>query len=344
MPTEIAVPDLGSSGESATVVCWLKKPGDVVRKGEPVVEIETQKAVVEIVAPDAGILSEIKIGPGQEVSSGNVLALLLPGQPSVSDTAPLETKGAGTIPAPVNADKPGTVSSGKEFEVTPLKGMRRTIAERLQRSYREAPHISLTVMMDATDAKRDLDQLNQREKSDANPHLTFTALVIKLVGEVLRKHPRLNAHFVNEEIHEFRPVHLGIAVALEDGLVVPVIRNAEQKRITEIQLELGTLITKARGKRLQPQEITGSTFTISNLGMSGIDQFTSILNPPEVGILSVGAIKETPVVRQDQIVVRSMLNVTLSADHRAVDGALAAGFLNSFKEGLENARLDLSDA
>jgi pyruvate dehydrogenase E2 component (dihydrolipoamide acetyltransferase) len=149
------------------------------------------------------------------------------------------------------------------------------------------------------------------------------------------ENPRLNSHFLAQEIREFHTVHLGIAVALEDGLVVPVIRNAEKKDLAMIQTELADLSRRARMSRVQLHEIRGSTFTVSNLGMFGIEQFTAILNPPEVGILSVGNINDIPAGVEGQVVLRPIMKVTLNVDHRAVDGVVAARFVHSLKKHLE---------
>ena len=164
----------------------------------------------------------------------------------------------------------------------------------------------------------------------------LTPLLLKRVAACLLRHSRVNAHLVGAEIREFRSVHLGVAVALDEGLVVPVIRNVQQKGVPEIQSELEELAARAREKRLQPQEMQGGTFTVSNLGMYGISQFTSILNPPEVGILSVGTVRESPVAVDGEVVLRPLMNVTLNADHRAVDGAVAAQFLQTLKELIEH--------
>jgi pyruvate dehydrogenase E2 component (dihydrolipoamide acetyltransferase) len=158
----------------------------------------------------------------------------------------------------------------------------------------------------------------------------------KAIALSLLKFPRLNAHLIDQEIREFKGVDLGVAVALEEGLVVPVLRGVELKGLLEIQSELSDLANRARQRQLKPEEMKNSTFTLSNLGMYEIEEFTSILNPPEVGILSAGSVQETPMGIEGQIVLRPTMKVTLGADHRAVDGAMAAQFLRYLKELLEN--------
>jgi pyruvate dehydrogenase E2 component (dihydrolipoamide acetyltransferase) len=164
----------------------------------------------------------------------------------------------------------------------------------------------------------------------------MTAVLARIVSLALCEHPRLNAHFTGDEIREYRTVHLGIAVARDDGLVVPVIRHAEQKKLAQIQTELHDLAGRARSGRLDHGDVVGGTFTLSNLGMFGIERFTAILNPPQVGILSIGAIQDTPVGRDAQLVLRPVMHLTLNIDHRAVDGAVAALFLQQLKASFEN--------
>lgn len=217
------------------------------------------------------------------------------------------------------------VAGESEYRVVPVKGTRRSIAKRTSESYRNAPHITLSLSLDITDLQ-----------ARTTPQRRLTPCLLKVVADALLKHPRLNAHLVEKEIREFPSVHLGVAVSLEDGLVVPVLRNVEQKGIERIQTELADLADRSRKRTLQPEEMKGSTFSVSNLGMYGIEQFTSILNPPEVGILSVGTVRPAPVVVDGQVAIRPRMQVTLNADHRAVDGAVAARFLQTLKESVES--------
>jgi pyruvate/2-oxoglutarate dehydrogenase complex dihydrolipoamide acyltransferase (E2) component len=344
MATEVRLPE-SDRVEMAIIVRWLRNEGQLVHKGEPLLEVETEKALTEIPALETGTLSNISAKPGDEVAGGKVLALLLsetertavPDTQSIEDSPARKIRRLATMEpgrhletsSPSGAAKVGNA----EYRVVPLKGMRRTIAERLQASYQTAPHISLALSINTSGVRRVIEQ-----SKNSGSKLTLTAIILKAVAAALRLNPRLNAHLIDQEIREFHAVHLGVAVGLEDGLVVPVIRNVERKDGATVQSELNDLSSRARSGLLQAHEMKGSTFTISNLGMFGIEHFSSILNPPEVGILSVGAIKETPVVRDGQIVSEPIMCVTLNADHRAVDGICAAKWLNSLKGALVEPR------
>jgi pyruvate dehydrogenase E2 component (dihydrolipoamide acetyltransferase) len=218
-----------------------------------------------------------------------------------------------------------------DYTAVPIAGMRRTIADRVQASYRIAPHISLTLPIDMTEALRRFERRKAELRDEQGVHLTVTALLAFVLSRVLRDHPRLNAHLVSDEIRESHAVNLGVAVDIEDGLIVPVIHRADQKRLVEIQVELDRLVARAREGSLTREDVSGGTFTLSNLGMFGIQRFTAIVNPPQVGILSAGAIEKTPVGWNDQIVLRPIMHLTVNVDHRAVDGAVAARFLQRLK-------------
>ena len=227
----------------------------------------------------------------------------------------------------------------KEYEVIPLKGKRRIIAQRMQQSAQAAPHISLSLSVDVGELQRLVERLSSQVESKTGAPLKMTPVLAKVTAAALEKHPRLNAHFVDEEIHQYSAIHLGIAVALDDGLIVPVIRDVGGKKLTDVHVEMQDLLSRARSGRLRSDEIKGGTFTISNLGMFGVEQFTSIVNPPEIGILSVGAIADRAVKANGQIALRPMMQVTVNVDHRAVDGAVAADFLKTLKSLLENPYL-----
>ena len=208
-------------------------------------------------------------------------------------------------------------------EVIPMSGIREIIAERMSLSVQTNASVTLHTEVDAT-AFVELrgmlnDKLQAREVS-----LTYTDLLVKVVANALREHPRLNATLTDEGIHLLQEINIGVAVALEDGLVVPVVRNADKERLSEISAQVRGFAERARGNQLTPSELQGGTFTITNLGNFGIDAFTPIINPPESAILGVGRILKKPVVDNDEIVVRSMLTLSLTFDHRVVDGAPAA--------------------
>jgi pyruvate dehydrogenase E2 component (dihydrolipoamide acetyltransferase) len=322
--TEVIMPALEMSQEQGVLVRWLKTQGEFVARGEPLMEIETDKAVMEIEASASGVLSHVTAQEGDEVPVGQGIAWLLK-EGETAPTAPTGTTGrqrpatgtrtarrSGAARKPArSSSRPGKVratprarrmarqlgidlsavvgsgpkgailpkdlealdrssqpvSGELEYRVVPIKGTRRSIAQRTRDSYRNAPHISLSLSLDVTGLR-----------AGTTPQRRLTPWLLKTIGDVLRKHPRLNAHLVEEEIREFRRVHLGVAVALEDGLVVPVLRNVHRKGIDRIQAELEDLADRSRKRTLQPEEMRGSTFSVSNLGMfaSAADSMDSL--------------------------------------------------------------------
>ena len=232
-------------------------------------------------------------------------------------------------PAP---QAPATYTAGDGHTDTPLSQMRRIIAQRLSDSMFTAPHfyLRMTITMDkAMEARKFIN--------DASPvKVSFNDLIIKACAMALRKHPAVNSSWMGDFIRQNHQINIGTAVAVDEGLIVPVVKHADQKSLSEIAEEAGRLIEKARTKKIQPQEFTGNTFTISNLGMMDIDEFTAIINPPDSCILAVGKISPTPVVENNTVVVRQLMKLTLSCDHRVVDGAVGSRFLQTLKTYLEN--------
>jgi pyruvate dehydrogenase E2 component (dihydrolipoamide acetyltransferase) len=230
---------------------------------------------------------------------------------------------------------------GKEsFTEVGISQMRKVIASRLAESKFTAPHFYLTVEMDMDNAIAARKSIN----AEIHPNkVSFNDLVVKAVAMSLRKHPEVNSSWLGDRIRYNDHIHIGVAVAVEDGLLVPVVRFADGKRLTQIGAEVKELAGKAKAKKLQPDEWEGNTFTISNLGMFGIEEFTAIINPPDACILAVGGIIEKPVVKNGQVVPGNRMKVTLSCDHRVVDGALGAAFLNDFKNYMENPVLLLGE-
>ncbi|MBC7251152.1 MAG: 2-oxo acid dehydrogenase subunit E2 [Anaerolineae bacterium] len=224
-----------------------------------------------------------------------------------------------------------------EVTVIPLQGMRRTIAERMTASYQTAPHITLTVRVDMGAFEEARAQLNARAEATGQPRISVTALLVKAVAQTLRRHPWLNSTLRDQEIHLLPEININVAVALDDGLIVPVVHGADGKSVAEISAEVRDLVARAREGRLTPADVTGGTFTISNLGPFGIEQFTAIINPPQAAILAVGITRPEPVADEEgRVTVRPVMRMTLSADHRIVDGAVAAHFLTDLREVLEN--------
>lgn len=225
------------------------------------------------------------------------------------------------------------VPAGEEsFEETKNSQMRKTIARRLAESKYSAPHYYLTIEVDMANAMANRKQINGLP----DVKVSFNDIVIKASAMALRKHPKVNSQWTGDTTKIAKHIHMGVAVAVEEGLVVPVLRFADQMSMTQIGANVKDLAGKARNKKLQPQEMEGSTFTVSNLGMYGITEFTSIINQPNSAILSVGAIVEKPVVRNGEIVVGNTMKLTLACDHRTVDGATGAAFLETLKKYLEN--------
>ncbi|MBS1615053.1 MAG: 2-oxo acid dehydrogenase subunit E2 [Bacteroidetes bacterium] len=237
-------------------------------------------------------------------------------------------------PAAISAAQASSapIQNGAAFTDIPLSQMRKVIAQRLSESKFNAPHfyLRMTVTMDtAITARKAINEV-------AGAKVSFNDLIIKASAMALRQHPEVNASWTGETIRQHHSIHIGTAVAIDEGLIVPVIKFADSKTLTQIAIEAGSLIEKARNKKLQPPEFSGNTFTISNLGMMDIDEFTAIINPPDACILAVGKIAATPVVENGQIVVRQLMKLTLSCDHRVVDGAVGARFLQTLKAYLEN--------
>jgi pyruvate dehydrogenase E2 component (dihydrolipoamide acetyltransferase) len=210
--------------------------------------------------------------------------------------------------------------------------MRKTIARRLSESMFTAPHFYVTVEIDMDAAVALREQLVQGE----NVKISFNDLVVKACAKALARFPLVNASWAGDKIATHGEVHVGIAVAIPDGLITPVVRNADRKAVTEISREIKDLAARAKEKKLKPEEFMGSTFTVSNLGMFDVTEFTAIINPPESAILAVGGVRKQPVVVDDAIRIGHRMRVTLSSDHRVVDGALAAQFLADVRRLLEN--------
>ena len=225
----------------------------------------------------------------------------------------------------------------------PMVGMRKRIAERLTASYQNAPHIYLTVEVDMSAAEASRKRLNKLAEKQGQPSLSITTLLVKMVAWALKRHPYLNASLISDEINFWEDVNIGVATALEEGLIVPVIHGADMLSLSQINDHVRTLASKAREGTLSREEIDGGTFTISNLGMYGITSFTAIINPPQSAILAVGGMVRKPVVVDDKdtLAVRPIMTMTLSADHRIVDGANAASFLNDLVSVLETPELAL---
>ena len=240
---------------------------------------------------------------------------------------------AASTPAVASSAAPTAVSyPSSGYQDTPISQMRKTIAKRLSESKFTAPHFYLTMSVDMDAAIEARQALN----ASGDHKISFNDLVVKAVAKGLKKHPAVNSAWLGDVIRTNYDVHVGVAVAVEDGLLVPVVRHADAKSLTQISAEVKDFAQRAKTKKLQPADWEGNTFTISNLGMFGIDQFTAIVNPPDSCILAVGGIQSVPVVKNGQVVPGNIMKLTLSCDHRVVDGATGSAFLNSVKAFLES--------
>ena len=244
--------------------------------------------------------------------------------------AAMESKKSAPAAAGSSASAPA--ASTGQYEDVPLSQMRKTIARRLSESKFTAPHFYLTIEINMTKAIAMRTQVNE-----VSPvKISFNDFVIKAVAASLRQHPAVNSSWLGDKMRHNKDINIGVAVAVEDGLVVPVVLHADIKTLSQINTEVKTFAAKAKDRKIQPQEMQGNTFTISNLGMFGIEEFTAIINPPDACIMAVGAITEKAIVKDGEIVAASMMRVTMSCDHRVVDGATGAQFLQTFKSILED--------
>jgi len=382
------------------VVKWLKREGDRVAKGEPLFEVETEKATVEVEAPASGILGKILAGDGTVLPVGGLVAVLSePGEavPTVAVPAAMPTppapspviqpvlergtpavegeeakvspaarrlarelgvdllKVTGSGPdgrivredvlrvaesqkaAPKTELAPPQASPTPRGNVIPLTGMRKVIADRMSYSARTAPRVTIFMEVDMSEVVRVRERLLPEIEKAAKVRLTYTEMLVKAVAKALESHPIVNSIIAGEEIRLMDEINIGVAVAVEEGLVVPVVHEANKKSLAEIAVGVERVVEKARKReKLLPEEVQGSTFTITNTGLFGVDFSTPIINPPESAILGFGRIVEKPVVVGGQIVVRPMGHLSLSFDHRVMDGTPAAQFLADVKRILEN--------
>jgi len=259
-------------------------------------------------------------GPGGRIIKRDVEGFIASPRPALAAVAPRPAAPA----APVPAVPPGTA--------IPVSNIRRVIAKRLSESAFTAPHFYVTVEIDMDAAVSLREQLIRAEEIK----LSYNDLVVKACAKALARFPTVNASWTGETIQTHADVHVGIAVSIPDGLITPVVRNADRKHVVDIAREIKDLAARARDRKLKPEEFTGSTFTISNLGMFDVTEFTAIINPPESCILAVGAVRQQPVVKDGRLAVGHRMKVTLSSDHRVVDGALAAQFLAEVRRLLES--------
>ena len=325
--TPTAVPTGGAVEPPAPVSVKEAAAGSWANGTAPAGPIKASP-LARAIARDAGLdLSTVRgSGPGGRIVRADVQAAVA-------------ALGSGVTPAAA-APTPSAISTGPDVEELPLNNVRRITAKRLVESMQQAPHFYLTSVVDADELVAARARINAglaAVAGDATPvKVSVNDIVVKAVASALRAHPEVNVSYTGEKLLRYRRIHVGVAVALPDGLIVPVIRDADTLTITQISVQTRELAARARAGKLKPEEFTGSTFSVSNLGMFGVDHFTAVINPPEAAILAVGATKQEPVVRDGAIVVGHTMRVTLSIDHRALDGATAAKFLADLTALLEN--------
>ena len=438
MATKVIMPKLSPTMEEGQLSRWLKKEGGKVSMGEPLAEIDTDKATMEMQALGNGVLRKILIQEGESAPLGQLIAIIgepdedisslisesamtqqtkttasapasTPSEsaeppaspatiPETSGKAEVQVSGnGGASPQPVEVastdrlivsplaariaaeagvdlrsisgsgpggriikrDVEGVIAGGKSaatsqasparlravdggavqklaastYRDQPMTEMRRTIAKRLVTSLGPIPHFFLTTEIEMDRAAEMRSAIKELEP---DLKISINDIIIKVAAAALIQHPQVNASFQEKAVRYYDHADIGVAVAIEDGLITPIVRSADQKSLSEIAAEVRDLAERARHRKLRPEEFMGATFSISNLGMFGIDEFTAVINPPEGAILAVGAMSPKPVVRNNEVVVRQMMRVTLSCDHRAIDGATGAKFLQTFKKILEN--------
>ena len=306
-------------------------PGGPDGKGQDAGRVKSSPLARRL-AREAGMqIGEVQgTGPGGRIVKRDIEQAIAQGGAPAEAPAP-EARPEAPAPVPAAAET--------RYREHPLSQMRKTIARRLSQSLGPVPHFFLTVEVDMGRAMELRARINERFK-DEGIKTSPNDLVIKAVAMALRRHPFVNAAWTGDAIHLYEQVHVGVAVAVEEGLITPVVRDADRKGVTEIAVEVKELAGRAREKKLKPEEYTGSTFSISNLGMFGIEEFTAVINPPEAAILAVGAIGPKVVVDEEgNMAVRQRMRMTLSCDHRVIDGATGAQFLQTLTQYLEEPML-----
>ena len=363
MATVIRMPAVLASATEAAIQAWSVSEGQTIEVGEPLADIETEKAVVEYAAEVAGTVGRLIAQPGDNLAVGAPIAIILGPGETLEDVVPSEPEPDATA-APVTASSRPTTSPTESLVAeipsenpsptanptapvpqpfapatsatgstdVPLTGMRRAIARRLTESKTTVPHFYVTahVRVDR------LFALRAEVNESASRKISVNDFVIKAVAGALIDVPAANAIWGGDHIRRFGGVDLAVAVAVEGGLLTPVLRRVDATSITDISTAVAELADRARAGKLRQEELEGGSFSISNLGMYGVDEFSAILNPPQAGILAVSAAKQQPVVDDGQLAVGTVMTVTLSADHRVIDGAVAAEWMAAFVRRVEH--------
>jgi pyruvate dehydrogenase E2 component (dihydrolipoyllysine-residue acetyltransferase) len=395
----INMPKLGQTMEEGTVLTWLKHPGERVTRGEPLVQIETDKVVCDIEASQSGLLHSLLAQEGEKILVGNAIAVIAAEGETVDVATLLSTRpqsaGSASPPPPqpraaaetTPSSQPSTAAAtapqeirispaarklarerGIQLEslrgsgpggrivvedveraavptraatpervrrIIPLTGLRGTIAQRMAQSWTQVAHVTEVMEIDMTEVVALRRRRMAAWEREFGVRISLTDMLTFAVARALRESPDLNARLEGQEIKVLEDIHLGVAVATPEGLIVPVIHHADQRSLGDIAQQSAQLAEKAQARRLSLDEVSGGTFTITNLGSYGIEIFTPLVNYPQCAILGIGRVAERPVVVPGRIDVRAMMYVSLSFDHRLIDGAPVAMFLQQFKERLE---------
>jgi len=395
MSTVVTMPKLGLTMTEGSIERWLKLEGNQVKKGEPLVEILTEKLNFQYEAPASGILRKILRHEGETVPVSTPIAFIAEENEqlleigAIPPEAPAEAPPSGPDPKDIKetpkrvfvspiarriAEEKGIdlttlKGSGPEGRIVktdvlqaiekfafkeeavppspaaspgktiPFKGIRRMIAKRMTESFQNIPHFYLSLEIDMTACMALHEKMKEEVEKRVRVRLTLTDILVKIIASALRRHPVVNSRIEGDQILLIEDINIGVATALEDGLIVPVLQRADRKSFTEIAVTLRGLTQKAKEGKLSLEDVGGGTFTLSNMGMLGIDTFHAIINPPECSILGVGRTVKRPVVFENNIQIRPMAWFSLSSDHRIVDGATAALFLNHIKDLVENPSL-----
>lgn len=326
---EVHMPKIGLTMTEGKVIEWAKKVGDRVEKGETLFVFETEKTTFEVEAPQAGWLARIVADVEDTVDVGQLVGLLVEQEGEPADSVPAP---AAAPPAPQPSPPPPAHPEGRLLKPT---GMRRIIAERMLAAKRETAQTYMVATLDMTALLAARERLAGEREHAGGPRLTITDLLLKAFADAVAAHPELNSRWTPEGILQLDRVHLGLALALDDGLVVAVIHDAGAMSLAGIAAARSALVERGRAGQLRPDDIRGSTVTLSSLGMFGVEEFTAILNPPETAILAVGAVRDQPVAVDGRVVIRPMMKVTLTYDHRVIDGAGAARFLQALRDRVE---------
>jgi pyruvate dehydrogenase E2 component (dihydrolipoamide acetyltransferase) len=365
VPFEVRLPQFGMGMQEGTITRWYKREGETVTAGEPVAEVEAAKTTEDLPAPGSGVLKQILVAEGVTVAVNELLAVILTdAAEGVEDGAPNGPTGGRPPGAPVTprarrlakelgvaletvvGSGPGgriteeDVSSAQAAsaedgqgaptgETVAMSGMRATIAQRMQNSLQTSAQLTLTRTVDVT-------ALVELRNGIPEPRPTFTDLIVRAAALALTHHRRLNSVLEGDRIRLLHEIHIGIATALEEGLVVPVVRHADRKSATEIAVEAAQLVDRVRRRQFSVDDVTGATFTVTSLGGQGIDAFTPIIDPPEAAILGLGRVVDHPARDGDALVWRKVTTLSLTIDHRIIDGAPAAAFLQSISELLQS--------